>query len=260
MKTRIIFFFILSFLYLKIFSQHKLIEKGIASYYHDYLSNNTTANGEVYKPEELTAAHLSLPFNSIVSVTNLNNNKTISVRINDRGPFIDKRIIDLSRAAADSLDFIYQGLTNVVVKVIHFGKTDKLSTKLVNVSNNKPEEFEKFKSITVNKSNKTKPNPSIIKKNIEFNSVEADKYDINSENKISYYGVQVSSFRNRDNMIKFAEKLKREFTESINIQKIELNNLIFYRVIIGDFKTEQDAKLFNKKIDGKFKGSFTIKY
>jgi rare lipoprotein A len=70
----------------------------------------------------MTAAHLNLPFNTKVKVTNLYNKKSIVVRINDRGPFINKRIIDLSRAAADSLGFIYNGLTKVQLTILSYGK------------------------------------------------------------------------------------------------------------------------------------------
>ena len=104
------------------FSQKKLVEKGIASYYHNNLKGNRTANGERYSPSEMTAAHLTLPFDSQVRVVNLKNNKSVIVRINDRGPFVERRIIDLSRAAADSLDFIENGLASVEIDVLCFGK------------------------------------------------------------------------------------------------------------------------------------------
>ena len=112
-------FFLLSTM---VFSQRKSVEKGIASYYHDGLTGNRTANGERYDPTEMTAAHLTLPFDSKVKVINLSNHKSIIVRINDRGPFVEKRIIDLSRAAADSLGFIYNGIAFVQINVLRFGK------------------------------------------------------------------------------------------------------------------------------------------
>jgi len=73
---------------------------GIASYY-GYESGPRTANGEKFNPKLLTAAHRTLPFNTKVKVTNLENNKSVIVRINDRGPFIKGRIIDLSAHAAE---------------------------------------------------------------------------------------------------------------------------------------------------------------
>jgi rare lipoprotein A len=90
-------------------------EKGIASYYSDNFEGRTTASGEIFSQEELTAAHPSLPFGSRVRVTNLNNNLTVIVTINDRGPFKGNRIIDLSRAAAEKIKMINTGLAEVEI-------------------------------------------------------------------------------------------------------------------------------------------------
>src|SRR5688572_24700284 len=77
-------------------AQDDPIEKsGKASFYHDSFSGQETSNGEIYLKEDFTAAHKSLPFNTYVLVTNKKNEKSVVVRINDRGPFIRSRIIDL---------------------------------------------------------------------------------------------------------------------------------------------------------------------
>lgn len=94
------------------------IETGVASYYHDRLHGRTTASGEVYDREALTAAHRSLPFGTTVLVRNLGNGKTARVRINDRGPFVDGRILDVSRRAAEVLGFVADGLARVSVEVV----------------------------------------------------------------------------------------------------------------------------------------------
>jgi len=77
--------------------QFTFATEGTASWYGPNFAGKLTANGEIYNPRELTAAHQSLAFNTIVRVTNLRNGQSVDVRINDRGPFIDNRIIDLSR-------------------------------------------------------------------------------------------------------------------------------------------------------------------
>jgi rare lipoprotein A len=92
--------------------------RGEASYYADKFEGKKTASGEAYKASELTAAHRSLPFGTMVKVTNLSNNNSTIVRINDRGPHVKKRIIDVSKAAAQELDFIEQGVTIVEIEVI----------------------------------------------------------------------------------------------------------------------------------------------
>lgn len=91
---------------------------GKASYYGDEFNGRKTANGEIYDGDKTTAAHKTLPFGTFIKVRNLNNNKEIVVRINDRGPFVSGRIIDLSYAAAKSLDMIRDGVVDVEITVI----------------------------------------------------------------------------------------------------------------------------------------------
>ena len=83
---------------------------GSASWYALY---SQTASGEQMNPAELTAAHRTLPFGTKLKVTNQRNGKTVIVRINDRGPFIKGRVIDLSKAAANKLGFVKSGVTNI---------------------------------------------------------------------------------------------------------------------------------------------------
>jgi rare lipoprotein A len=91
---------------------------GIASYYAHEFHGRTTANGEVFDMHALTAAHRTLPFNTRVRVRNLTNNRVVEVRINDRGPFKDNRVIDLSLEAAKELDMIQDGTTPVEIEIL----------------------------------------------------------------------------------------------------------------------------------------------
>lgn len=90
-----------------------VIEKGIASWYTSDKSESLTANGEIFDPNSLSAAHKSLKFGTIVRVTNLTNGKSVDVRINDRGPYVDGRIIDLTPASAKQIDMLTSGIANV---------------------------------------------------------------------------------------------------------------------------------------------------
>lgn len=93
-------------------------ETGIASWYGAKFAGRKTASGERYKPSAMTAAHRTLPFGTMVKVTNLTNNKSVIVRINDRGPYIKGRIIDLSKAAAQELEFIKKGIAKVRITAL----------------------------------------------------------------------------------------------------------------------------------------------
>jgi rare lipoprotein A len=91
----------------------RFIENGVASWYGPNFNGKTTANGEIFDMDRLTAAHRTLPFNSIVKVINESNGKSVIVRINDRGPYAKNRIIDLSKLAADRIDMIASGTARV---------------------------------------------------------------------------------------------------------------------------------------------------
>ncbi|MCO6447109.1 MAG: septal ring lytic transglycosylase RlpA family protein [Ignavibacterium album] len=97
------------------------IQTGIASFYADEFNGKKTASGEIYNMNELTAAHPSYPFNTIVVVTNQKNNKSVRVRINDRMPGFKNRIIDLSLKAAEKIDMIRDGIQEVKVEVLKWG-------------------------------------------------------------------------------------------------------------------------------------------
>ena len=93
-------------------------ERGIASWYGDPYHGRHAANGEIYDMEKLTAAHRTLPFGTWVRVKNLSNDRTVDVRIQDRGPFVHRRIIDLSRAAAREIELLGPGTAKVRLTVI----------------------------------------------------------------------------------------------------------------------------------------------
>jgi len=93
-------------------------ETGIASYYATSLHGRPTASGETYDETELTAAHRTLPFGTVVRITNLENGKQVEVRINDRGPFKKGRIVDVSKRAAEVLEFLRAGLVQVRLELL----------------------------------------------------------------------------------------------------------------------------------------------
>ena len=103
-------------------------ESGNASWYGNKFHGHLTANGERYNMFAMSAAHKNLPLPSYIQVTNLENNKQIIVRVNDRGPFHDGRIIDLSYAAAYKLDMLKSGTAKVQIKLLHFPKQADLVT------------------------------------------------------------------------------------------------------------------------------------
>jgi rare lipoprotein A len=94
------------------------VEEGVASWYGVPFNGRRTSNGEIYDMHEFTAAHRTLPFNAVVRVTNLRNGKQTEVRINDRGPFVADRIIDLSLSAAEAIEMVGPGTAQVRLEIV----------------------------------------------------------------------------------------------------------------------------------------------
>jgi len=117
-SMRMLFILLLTSVIAVSFAQQAKTETGTASFYHDKFVGRKTANGEIFTQDKMTAAHKTLPLGSWVKVTNLKNDSTIIVRINDRMPLYNKRTIDLTYAGAGALNFINSGLTKVFVEII----------------------------------------------------------------------------------------------------------------------------------------------
>lgn len=115
------------------FREDRFFQKGPASWYGREFHGKTTASGERFDMNQLTAAHKTLPFGSIVEVRNLENGKSVRLKINDRGPYRGNRIIDVSFEAARALDMIKSGEANVGINVIHMG--DNSSARNGNTGN-----------------------------------------------------------------------------------------------------------------------------
>ncbi|WP_294429322.1 septal ring lytic transglycosylase RlpA family protein [uncultured Treponema sp.] len=102
-------------------------ENAKASYYAEKYHGRKTANGEIFNMNAMTCAHKTLPFGTVLRVTNLANGKNVDVRVNDRGPFVKDREIDVSKAAAQKLGMIKTGTANVKIEILSPNKTVKKS-------------------------------------------------------------------------------------------------------------------------------------
>lgn len=118
MKTKNKYLFTILFIIVCHHGFSQSSETGMASFYNDKFEGKTTASGEVFSQSKLTAAHRTLPFKTKIKVTNLANKRSVIVTINDRGPFVKDRIIDLSKKAAVKLDFIDKGVAKVKLEVV----------------------------------------------------------------------------------------------------------------------------------------------
>ena len=137
-------------------SADNFVEQGIASWYGKKFHGHLTSNGEIYNMYAMSAAHKNLPLPSYVKVTNLENNKTVIVRVNDRGPFHEGRVIDLSYSAAYKLDMLKTGTANVKLEAIT--SFDTASTKkvpLIKKANNTQQFIQVFATRNLDVARKT---------------------------------------------------------------------------------------------------------
>lgn len=222
------------------FSQ--ITEFGKASFYADKFEGRVTASGEIFSQKKLTAAHRTLPFGSTVRVTNTENNKTVVVTINDRGPFVEDRVIDLSRAAADKLGFVKKGVAQVKVEVVQLKtNTSRPQQKRVPVATKK------------NKSDVAEKKPAAPLANegvVEYYKLTSTQ--ISPEG----YGVQIASYQEAANLMKRCDEIKKQVGKDIIIQVSTANGSKVYRVMLGTFATREQAASYNQTIQSKFKGSF----
>jgi rare lipoprotein A len=199
-------------------------QTGKASFYADKFEGRPTASGEKYKHSKLTAAHKTLPFGTKVRVTNTANNQTVEVVINDRGPYVDDRIIDLSKSAAEQLGFINQGLAEVKLDVLDAGdgKTSSQVTPIANVAVD-----------------------------------EREFYDFEIERlRPTGFGIQIGTYQELVNLMRLADNLKNSYQKKVTVQVKVINGVKYYSLIVGTFKTRKKAEDFLGSVKKKFPDAF----
>jgi rare lipoprotein A len=196
-------------------------EVGMASWYGSDFHAKTTANGETYDMHSLTAAHRTLPLPSIVKVTNLENGRSLVLRVNDRGPYAKGRIIDVSKRASQLLGFHAQGTTKVRVEVM---EKESKALKEALLGNNQAEK--KAASKVQNAAPVTDKN--VIKQSYAKGS----------------YFVQVGSFSKEQG----AQDMAAQLTVDSNIYYVNVNGQNYYRVRVGPFTSEAEAQTALSKV------------
>lgn len=178
-------------------------EEGVASWYGKKFHGQRTSSGEVYDMYDMTAAHKTLPIPVFVEVTNLDNDRKAIVKVNDRGPFHDDRVIDLSYAAATKLGVASTGTANVSLRVIEGDNNKKSETSSIDLSAN----------------------------NEEAPSVLSDKFFI-----------QVAAFSDESNAIDFLRVLNKEGFREVRMYIDSKAEISLYRVKIGPLPSQDVAQ------------------
>src|SRR5690606_16958634 len=204
------------------------VQTGKASFYADRFEGRPTASGEKYRHNKLTAAHKTLPFGTRVRVTNLANNESVEVVINDRGPWVEGRVIDVSQSAAEKLGFVNQGLADVKIEVIDPG--DGKANEPIRFVDNVVVEDNEFYGLEVNRA---RPRG---------------------------FGVQVGTFQELVNLMRLADNLKKSYQRNVTVEVKVVNGVKYYGLILGNFPNRVKAEQFRESLRGKFPDAFIVDF
>ncbi|HZY78304.1 MAG TPA: septal ring lytic transglycosylase RlpA family protein [Cyclobacteriaceae bacterium] len=222
----------LSHLVLVLFFSTSLVfaqtQTGKASFYADKFEGSPTASGEKYRHSKKTGAHKTLPFGTKVRVTNLDNNKTVEVVINDRGPYVDGRIIDLSKSAAEELEYVNKGLADVKLEVIDAGDG-------------------KGGGVTV-------PIDRVAVDEKEFYDFEISRLEPKG------WGVQIGTYQELVNLMRLADNLKNSYKKKVNVQVKIVNGVKYYSIMLGEFSSRKKVDDFIPEVKKKFPDAFVVEY
>jgi rare lipoprotein A len=222
------FFWSITFIFFFVVTGYAQTQSGKASFYADKFEGAPTASGEKYKHNKLTAAHKTLPFGTKVKVTNVSNKKTVEVVINDRGPWVENRVIDLSKSAAEKLGFINQGVADVEIEVLDAGDGKQ--------------------------SNQVKTVDNVVVDEKEFYDFEIARQNPKG------FGVQIGTYQELVNLMRLADNLKNSYKKKVTVQVKVLNGVKYYGLIVGQFPSRAKAEQFREGLRKKFPDAFIVEY
>jgi rare lipoprotein A len=224
-------------------------QKGRASYYATKFQGRRTASGESFNNKELTAAHRTLPFNTLLKITNTANGKEVVVRVNDRGPFSPNRILDISKAAADQLDMVRAGVATVTVEVVG---VDGMVATLPTAPNTKSPVIKPLqaRTLTAQPVALTAHFATLPGRKPDDNFVADNSYSVwGTAKKPDGFGVQVASYENLNNAEDLCRKLIAKKQEAVFIRVEPSRGGKLYRVLAGTFRGRRDAQQYLSQLE-----------
>ncbi len=257
------------------------VEYGLASYYADRFEGKPTASGEPYDPTKMTAAHKTYPFGTIIRVTRLDNGKSVEVRVNDRGPYVAGRVVDVSRAAAKRLGLIEVGRARVKVELVRLPGETARRVEKQQKPKPKPEPkqqevttYEELTSSPVNPSPRpTKSKAQPVKPVTSTNAVVPRKEKVVAKGGLvrqfkpsglyrirlehpgqTGFGVQIASLTTTESVLKHVAELQDKWFDNIllGIENTPTGKPI-YKIVLGPFATRQKAEAYKESLKKKYK-------
>ena len=237
-------------------------QEGKASFYADKFEGRTTASGERYSHKKATCAHLTLPFGTLVRITNTANNASVVARVNDRGPFAANRIIDVSKSVAERLGFVSAGVADVRIEAISAdaAAADQPVSPVPAGRTVEPKPVAQPSAHTPATPSTSAPaaaRPSATA--MATDDGEAVLYDITAKRvEPSGFAVQIASYRDQASVIQHASEVQEQLDERVRIQAAMLNGDRIYRLMVGSFSSRRDAERYRDKIGSRFSGCFVV--
>ncbi|MBU0924236.1 septal ring lytic transglycosylase RlpA family protein [bacterium] len=232
--------------------------EGIASWYGPDFHSKKTSNGEVYNMYDMTAAHKTLPMNTVVKVNNLENGKSIIVRINDRGPFVKGRIIDLSNKAAHEIDMVRRGTAKVKITVLGYnGEIENSNAPILEVPQTRvasvpeveagvdalePLEIKEDNIKTTNVATFPKAIPSVSSTTTKLSRTQTSNSSFAT---VGVYSLQVGAFSIESGAIKTKNDYQKKFRNNkVDVEKVFVNGKTLHKVFVKGFNSYEDAQNF----------------
>ncbi|MCW5921337.1 MAG: septal ring lytic transglycosylase RlpA family protein [Saprospiraceae bacterium] len=258
-------------------AQKNKTEIGKCGYYADSFQGRPTASGEKYNKDALTCSHKTMAFGTKIRVTRLDNKKSVVVRVNDRGPFVEGYIVDVSMAAAKELDMIKAGSVRVKIEVVETAQsalTNDAQLEAEAFRTLEPNQIAKgvnantasraqFANTQTNDTPVTHSNSVATKTNAAPTAKVAPssnlfKVDI-AESQKKGFGVQIVSLSDANGVLPFVRELQAKYPGKVlvNVKRDEMNNPT-YKAIVGPFADKKSADAAQKTISQKYKKTIVV--
>ena len=264
------------------------VEYGTASFYGIDFHGRPTASGETYSQNKLTAAHKTLPLGTVLKVTNAQNNKSVYVKVNDRGPFVKGRIVDVSTKAAELLGFRNKGTAYVKLEVVEPNSipSDLLETSTDVARQNGIQEYDSSNnetSILKKEDTVALTTSQPITSNTNYQNNTQGKYppkqttDLIEDNAITnrspyfiitnidktktgFFGLQLGVFSDMNAVLALIEELEAKYKQTMAVQQVKLQDKTVYKLLVGKFQNRAYADALKSTLSDKFKDAFVVKY
>ncbi len=241
------------------FGQAGAEEIGKVSYYSDKFQGKITASGQLYDKDELTAAHKTLPFGTLLRVTNLKTGNSAIVRINDRGPYAKGRILDVSRAAAEGLDLIRSGEIEAKLEIINIEDLPMAKTYPIETPLPPDPSIERMNDVktkspapiiigeSIDETYQTDPQGRLVT-GINFKKEGTYRIELREPTPQTGYLVQTASLTNMEGALKEIARLQQQAPGRVLLITEDGKNGVIFKLAVGPFEEKSDATKMKEKL------------